>query len=79
MGSLIRIEGVLTAISLQQCPQVHANTSANEYKQPKVTEQRGIESQVDPEIPLDSGRNSGEAWNKEVQDRGFSVRDWLNW
>jgi hypothetical protein len=78
MGSLIRIEGILTAISLQQCPQVHANTSANEHKQPKVTEQRNIDSQVDVEIPLDGGRNSGEAWNKEVQDRGFSVRDRLN-
>ena len=54
--------------------------SANEHKQPKDTQQRNIEAQVDPEMLLDSSRYAGEAWEQyEVQDRGLSVREWLNW
>jgi hypothetical protein len=79
VGSLIRIEGVLTAISLKQSEQVFANTSASEHKEPKETQQRNIDVQVDGEIPLDSGRHAGEAWEQEVQDRGLSFREWLNW
>jgi hypothetical protein len=75
----IQIEGVLTAISLKQSPQVLANTSAAEGKQPQETQQRNIDIQVDGEIPLDSGRHTGEPWEQEVQDRGLSVRDGLNW
>jgi len=79
VGSLIRIEGVLTAISLKQFPQVLADTFANKHKQPKETQQRNIDIQVDGEKPLDSGRHAGEAWEQEVQDRGLSVREWLSW
>jgi len=79
VGSLIRIEGVLTAISLKQSPQVLANMSATEHNQPKETQQRNIDAQVDGEIPLDSGRHEGEAWEQHVQDRGLSVRDGLDW
>jgi hypothetical protein len=63
---LIQIEGVLTAISLKQSPQVLANISATEHNQPKETQQRNIDVQVDGEIPLDSGRYTGEAWKQEV-------------
>jgi len=76
---LIQIEGVLTAMSLKQSPQVLANMSATEGKQPQETQQRNIDAQVDGEIPLDSGRHAGEAWEQEVQDRGLSVREWLSW
>jgi hypothetical protein len=70
---LIQIEGVLTAISLKRSPQVLANMSATEGKQPQETQQRNIDIQVD------GGRNTGEPWEQEVQDRGLSVRDGLNW
>jgi hypothetical protein len=76
---LIQIEEVITAISLKQSPQVLAKTSATEGKQPEETQQRNIDVQVDGEIPLDSGRHAGEPWEQEVQDRGLSVRDRLNW
>ena len=61
-------KGAPTTISLKQLQQVFANTFASEHKQPKETEQRSIDAQVDGEIPLDSGRHAGEAWKQEVQD-----------
>ena len=76
---LIQIEGVLTAVSLKQSPQVLANTSVTEGKQPQETQQRNIDVQVDGEIPLDSGRHAGEAWEQQVQHRDLSIREWLNW
>jgi hypothetical protein len=75
VGSLIRIEGVLTVISLKQSLKVLANTSISEYNQPKEIQKRNIDIQVDSEIPLDSSRHAGKAWEQEVQDRGLSVRE----
>jgi hypothetical protein len=66
-------------MSLKQSKQVFANTSATEHKQPKGTKQRNIDVQVDGEIPLNSGRHAGEAWEQEVQGGGLSVREWLYW
>jgi hypothetical protein len=58
------LRGVLTTISLKRYQYVLANTSATEYNQPKETQQRNIDVQVDGEIPLDSGRHASEAWEQ---------------
>lgn len=54
--------------------------SASEHKQPKETEMRSIDAQVDGEIALDSGRQASKAWEQyHIQDRGLSVRDGWDW
>jgi hypothetical protein len=48
-------------MSLELSKQVLADTSTSEHKQPKDTQQRNIEVQVNCEMVLDSGRHAGKA------------------
>jgi hypothetical protein len=58
----VQREGAPTKICLEPSEQALPDASADEHKQPKDTQQRNIEVQVDHEMLLDSGRYAGETW-----------------